>query len=211
MPRRARLGSGDTGDDGTVSEGSRAMTKRRPTVDTLPVMMSGTQFCVSDLVRLECRVGPLKRNDAKTLARFDQFFNTTVVLPIPPAVFDRAADLRARSSFKAPDALHLETARYPGCTGLWTTDNRFANTARYLIVRMFTDTSQCSIFDPCPRLPYPPGGRERDFPAGRTEPTGGKSYGQFTDRVQNDTAGEGIWHGSDGEHCGARGFSIWVG
>jgi len=28
----------------------------------------------SDLTRLECRVGPLKRNDAERLARFDAFF-----------------------------------------------------------------------------------------------------------------------------------------
>ena len=29
----------------------------------------------SDLTRLECRVGPLKRNDQERLARFDAFFS----------------------------------------------------------------------------------------------------------------------------------------
>lgn len=34
----------------------------------------------SDLTRLECRVGPLKRNDAERLARFDAFFALSTVL-----------------------------------------------------------------------------------------------------------------------------------
>jgi predicted nucleic acid-binding protein len=35
---------------------------------------AGDQMAVSDLTRLECRIGPLKRRDAMALAAFDAFF-----------------------------------------------------------------------------------------------------------------------------------------
>jgi predicted nucleic acid-binding protein len=70
---------------------------------------AGDRVAISDLTRLECRVGPLKRRDAITLATFDGLFTRPdlQLVPLTPAVFDRAAQLRADLNFKTPDALHL--------------------------------------------------------------------------------------------------------
>ena len=75
------------------------------------------QMAVSDLTRLECRVGPLKRRDAAALREFDDFFNQPGIfrVPLTAAVFDRAAQLRAAWGFKTPDALHLAAAIQAGC------------------------------------------------------------------------------------------------
>lgn len=81
---------------------------------------------ISDLTRLECRVGPLKRNDATVLAAFDNFFARPDVqlVPLPAAVLDRATLLRADAGFKTPDALHLAAAIEAGCDRFLTNDHR---------------------------------------------------------------------------------------
>lgn len=40
------------------------------------ILAAGDQLAISDLVRMECRVGPLSSGDALTLAHFDSFFNS---------------------------------------------------------------------------------------------------------------------------------------
>jgi uncharacterized protein len=61
------------------------------------LLASGERLAVSDLVRMECQVGPLKANDAELLARYATFFSSPDldVLPGSPAVCDRAARIRA--------------------------------------------------------------------------------------------------------------------
>ena len=83
-------------------------------------------FAASSLIILECLVGPLKRRDDVLEARFERFFAAVTVLSHDESVFRKAAELRARSGIKPPDALHLATAEYYGCTELWTNDNRLA-------------------------------------------------------------------------------------
>ena len=65
---------------------------------------------VSDLVRLECRVGPLRKGDHVLLERFDNFFASTAVMPLGSAVYDLAAELRAQHRIKTPDAIHAAAA-----------------------------------------------------------------------------------------------------
>jgi uncharacterized protein len=86
------------------------------------------RIALSDLTRLECRVGPLKRNDAAVLAAFDGFFSRSEVQlsPLSAAVFDRAAQMRADLGFKTPDAIHLAAAIEDGCDVFLTNDTRLA-------------------------------------------------------------------------------------
>lgn len=87
---------------------------------------TGDQIVVSDLVRLECRIGPLKSDDAALLALYDHFFaapNVRVVA-LTAAVCDLAASIRARYGFRTPDALNLAAAVELGCDIFLTHDAR---------------------------------------------------------------------------------------
>src|SRR5260370_37491257 len=70
---------------------------------------AGDRIACSDLSRLECRVKPIRNGDAASLAQFDSFFRRPEVgiVPLTPAVYDRATLLRATYNFKLADALHL--------------------------------------------------------------------------------------------------------
>nr|WP_257644218.1 PIN domain-containing protein [Luteimonas salinisoli] len=62
---------------------------------------------VSRLSWLECRVGPMKRNDAAALASFDAFFARPdlVWVELNRDVVELAAVIRARHGLRTPDAL----------------------------------------------------------------------------------------------------------
>ncbi len=81
---------------------------------------------VSDLVRMECLVGPLKHNDFAREANFVRFFQepANTVVGISSAICDRAAKIRADYGFKPLDALHLATAVDSGCHRFLTNDRR---------------------------------------------------------------------------------------
>lgn len=87
---------------------------------------AGDQVVVSDLIRLECRVGPLKSGDVMLLSRYDGFFTlpSVKVVALTAAVCDRAATIRARHGFRTPDALNLAAAVESGCGLFLTHDTR---------------------------------------------------------------------------------------
>jgi predicted nucleic acid-binding protein len=76
---------------------------------------------------LECRVGPLKRNDDLLLADYDAFFALPeiVTVPLGGVVFRLAADIRATDGLKTPDALHVVAAIEARCEAIWTADDEF--------------------------------------------------------------------------------------
>ena len=84
------------------------------------------QVCISALTRLECRVWPIREDDAELLALFDRFFASRDLrrARLTVAVFDLATDLRARYGVKTPDALHLAAAITWDCDEFWTNDRR---------------------------------------------------------------------------------------
>jgi predicted nucleic acid-binding protein len=89
---------------------------------------AGDRIAISDLVRLEYRVQPLRIGDAAKLAIFDGFCtdpNVTVV-SITPAVFDRATLIRATYNFKLGDSLHPAAAVEAGCDRFPTNDTRLS-------------------------------------------------------------------------------------
>ena len=87
---------------------------------------AGDELAVTDLCRLECRVGPLRQGDALLLAKYDGFFALPDVhrLALTTAVYDRATDIRAAHNFKTADALHLAAAVEYGCASFLTNDVR---------------------------------------------------------------------------------------
>lgn len=92
---------------------------------------AGDQIAVCDLARAECLLGPLKTGDAGVLADYQQFFSSSTVhmLPLSPAVCERAAEIRvaSRMKIKLPDALHLAAAAINGCGLFLTNDMSLAN------------------------------------------------------------------------------------
>ena len=93
---------------------------------------AGEQFAVTELIRMECLVGPVKARDVARLADFAAFFAgpDVVVLPINAAVAARAARIRATYKFQPMDSLHLAAAVEHGCNLFLTSDtqlNKFAD------------------------------------------------------------------------------------
>lgn len=88
-------------------------------------------FSLAELLRLECRLGPIKRGNQLLLSRFDRFFAnpTHHWAAANRSAFDLATQLRADHNLKTPDALHLAVAISSGCDEFWTNDFRLAKAA----------------------------------------------------------------------------------
>lgn len=86
---------------------------------------------------MECRVGAYQLGDAELLRRYDDFFARTTMFSMTAAVFDRAAELRARHRIKTPDALHLAAALEHGCDEFWTNDDRLTPAHTGISFRVF--------------------------------------------------------------------------
>jgi predicted nucleic acid-binding protein len=78
------------------------------------------QFGISPLVKCECLVGVLKRDDAVLERSYTELFGKLATLDIPEPVYLRAAALRAQFGLRTPDALHLACAQHHSCDALWT-------------------------------------------------------------------------------------------
>ena len=82
-------------------------------------------WVISDLVRMECLVGPLRTADQIRLLAFRSFFSDCTVVPLHPQVIERAAELRASTRLQTADAIHLAAAVHWGCDALLTNDRAF--------------------------------------------------------------------------------------
>jgi predicted nucleic acid-binding protein len=91
----------------------------------------GDEIVVSDLTRLECRVGPLARGNATLLAQFDHFFGLVdvYVVSLTPRVCDLAAEIRARYRYQLAHSLSLAAAIDAGCGIFLTNDARLGGFA----------------------------------------------------------------------------------
>jgi predicted nucleic acid-binding protein len=96
---------------------------------------AGDNVAISDLTRLECRVGVLKRRDVAALKVFDDFFARADVqmVPLTALVFDRAAQLRVDLNVKTPDALHLAAAIEARCGRFLCNDHRLSRCKDILV------------------------------------------------------------------------------
>ena len=97
---------------------------------------TGATFVISDLVRLECLVGPIRDGDAERRSRFEAQFRVLRRIALTKAVFDLAAGLRAPHRLRTPDALHAACALHHGCRAFWTNDRRFSAIEDRLAMRV---------------------------------------------------------------------------
>lgn len=88
---------------------------------------------VCRLTRLECRVLPLKRNDAAVLASYDGFFARSDLLwiELSPAVVELATAIRVETGLKTPDALQAASCLQLGTEHAFLTgDSAFQRVSR---------------------------------------------------------------------------------
>lgn len=81
----------------------------------------------SELTLAEILVAPIQREDVAQQEICKQFIRNTEtlsVLPISQDILIEAAKVRARTSIKLPDAIHLATAIGAGCTAFLTNDRQ---------------------------------------------------------------------------------------
>ena len=80
----------------------------------------------SELARMECRVKPLRDENAALLEDFDDYFQgiVEIMVPLSREVIDLATGVRAQYGFKAPDSLHLGAAIWSACDTFLTNDHR---------------------------------------------------------------------------------------
>jgi predicted nucleic acid-binding protein len=90
----------------------------------------------SDLTLMETLVGPLKVGDAALVNAYEQLFlqAQTRLLPITQTILRAAAQLRATTKLKTPDALHAATALGAGCALFVTNDSGFRGVASLPLV-----------------------------------------------------------------------------
>jgi uncharacterized protein len=102
--------------------------KARATTRLTAMWAAGDGIVTSDLVRLECRMLPIRLGDAVSLADYDNFFAQANVerAPLTSAVYDRATLIRAAHNFKLGDSLHLAAAVQAGCDRFLTNDTRLS-------------------------------------------------------------------------------------
>jgi predicted nucleic acid-binding protein len=90
----------------------------------------------SDLVLMETLVGPLKAGDMLLARAYEVLFQQarTRLLPITHAVLRGAAQLRATTKLKTPDAIHAATAANAGCALFVTNDSGFRGVSSFPLV-----------------------------------------------------------------------------
>lgn len=79
----------------------------------------------SELTLAETLVGPIKTNNLRIQQTYRSFLVTTVILEVVPVsrrILEDAAQWRATSKLKLPDAIHLATALQYQCDSFLTND-----------------------------------------------------------------------------------------
>jgi predicted nucleic acid-binding protein len=106
-------------------EGTPSFKTRAPS-RLATMWIAGDILAISDLVRLECRMQPIRLGNIVQLAEYDNLFVQPNVerVPITAAVFDLATMIRATYNFKLADSLHLGAAVEAGCDLFLTNDTR---------------------------------------------------------------------------------------
>ncbi|AXH35101.1 PIN domain-containing protein [Humibacter sp. BT305] len=91
----------------------------------------------SDLVRLECRVRPIREGDFALATEFDRILDEFEQLTLDSGVYRVAADIRARFGLKTPDALHVAAAQVHRCVAFWTSDRQLNSVVGAMRFQMF--------------------------------------------------------------------------
>ncbi|MDY6783451.1 MAG: PIN domain-containing protein [Cyanobacteriota bacterium] len=81
----------------------------------------------SELTLMEALVLPLRNRNRLLIDTYEQLFARVELVPISQTLLKRAAQLRATTRLKTPDAIHAATAQSSGCTLFLTNDRGFRN------------------------------------------------------------------------------------
>ena len=95
--------------------------KVRKELATATANYPNLQAAVSRLTWLECRVGPMKRNDGTTLAAYDAYFTRQdlIWVELNKDVVELAAAIRAKHGLRTPDALQAASCIQLGAEHLF--------------------------------------------------------------------------------------------
>ncbi|MFN7017019.1 MAG: type II toxin-antitoxin system VapC family toxin [Fimbriimonadales bacterium] len=83
---------------------------------------SAPALCSSNLALMECLIKPLKQGNLSLRDRFLTFFQSLQITPARRKVFLHAAQIRATTGLRTPDALHLAFASCSDCDIFLTGD-----------------------------------------------------------------------------------------
>ncbi len=92
------------------------------------LLKDGHQIITSELTISECLVQPKKLNDQVLEEIYLNFLvdNENVLLVKPNmGIWILASEIKAKYSFKLPDAIHIATAIQSGCSSIVTNDRQF--------------------------------------------------------------------------------------
>lgn len=87
------------------------------------------QIISSELILMEVLVVPLRNGNNSLVADYEELLLSSQVqlIPISQSILRQAANLRARSNLKTPDAIHAATALSVSCNQFITNDQGFRN------------------------------------------------------------------------------------
>jgi len=87
------------------------------------------QIISSELILMETLVLPLKNNDTFLLNAYEELLlsENMQLVPINQSILRQAANIRATTNLKTPDAIHAATALSVNCNQFLTNDKGFRN------------------------------------------------------------------------------------
>lgn len=83
------------------------------------------QIITSEITLLETLVMPIRQSNADLVMRYERLLTASEVslIPIDQTILKSAANLRATTNLKTPDAIHVATALNMGCSLFLTNDS----------------------------------------------------------------------------------------
>jgi len=94
------------------------------------------QIISSELTLLETLVAPLRNADSVLITAYETLLLSTEMqlMPITRAILREAAQFRAQTNLRTPDAIHAATAIAHGCSIFLTNDNGFRRVSNLPLV-----------------------------------------------------------------------------
>ncbi len=97
------------------------------------------QAVASTVILLEVLVLPLRNHEVALAQAYRDILlssNAITLIPVHLEIAERAAQLRANTSMRTPDAIHIATALQSGATHFITNDNRLSSIPGLQVIAM---------------------------------------------------------------------------
>jgi predicted nucleic acid-binding protein len=97
----------------------------------------GAEAATSELTLAECLVKPIADRNEAAVKAYLSFLDGRPRFPLVPfhrEILLAAAQLRATTGVKLPDAIHMATAEHSSCDAVLTNDTRFGRSSRVPVV-----------------------------------------------------------------------------